>query len=103
MEAAMRRFSPLPVRSLATCAVAALFLAGCAADYSTYPSLARRPADDEPGAADRGTRCPSDRLGQRSPRPGTIRAMALIQTAVVAVAVTLLLAVTRRVTTRITD
>ncbi|MDB5723467.1 MAG: hypothetical protein JWQ16_221 [Novosphingobium sp.] len=41
----MIRFSPLPLRPLATCAVAAVLLAGCAADYSTYPSLARRPAE----------------------------------------------------------
>jgi hypothetical protein len=45
MEAAMIRFSPPLLRPLATCAVAALLLAGCAADYSTYPSLARRPAE----------------------------------------------------------
>lgn len=41
----MIRFSPLPIRMLATCAIAALLLSGCAADYSTYPSLARRPAE----------------------------------------------------------
>lgn len=53
MEAAMIRFSPLPIRSLATCAVAALLLAGCAADYSTYPSLARRPAERAGNPAER--------------------------------------------------
>lgn len=50
MEAAMRRFSPPPVRSLPVCAVttlllSGLLLSGCAADYATYPSLARRPAE----------------------------------------------------------
>lgn len=53
MEAAMIRFSPLPIRSLATCAVAALLLAGCVADYSTYPSLARRPAERAGNPAER--------------------------------------------------
>jgi hypothetical protein len=53
MEAAMIRFSPLPLRPLATCAVAAVLLAGCAADYSTYPSLARRPAERSGGATER--------------------------------------------------
>jgi hypothetical protein len=57
MEAAMIRFSPPPVRSLATCAVTTLLLsgllAGCAADYSTYPSLARRPAERAGSAPER--------------------------------------------------
>jgi hypothetical protein len=45
MEAPMIRFSSPPVLMSATCAVAALLLSGCAADYSNYPSLARRPAE----------------------------------------------------------
>lgn len=49
----MIRTSPLPVRSLATCAVSALLLAGCAADYATYPSLARRPAERAGSAPER--------------------------------------------------
>jgi hypothetical protein len=38
---------------LATCAVAALLLSGCAADYATYPSLARRPAERTGSLAER--------------------------------------------------
>lgn len=49
----MRRFGPLPARSLTTCTLAALLLAGCAADYSAYPSLARRPAERVGSAAER--------------------------------------------------
>lgn len=49
----MIRFSPQSVRPLAACAVAALLLSGCAADYSTYPSLARRPAERAGNPAER--------------------------------------------------
>lgn len=47
MEAAMTRF-PLT----AACALAALPLAGCAADYDNYPSLAHRPAERISGTAE---------------------------------------------------
>lgn len=48
----MIRFSPPPARSLATCALAALLLSGCAADNAAYPSLARRPAERVSGTAE---------------------------------------------------
>ncbi len=41
----MTRFSPPAFGPLATSAATALLLAGCAADYDHYPSLARRPAE----------------------------------------------------------
>lgn len=43
----MRRFCP-PL----ACSAIILLLAGCAADYSTYPSLARRPAERVSGTAE---------------------------------------------------
>lgn len=52
MGYAMRSPSPSPVRTLATCAATALILAGCAADYQNYPSLARRPAERITGIAE---------------------------------------------------
>jgi hypothetical protein len=47
MEAAMTRFAPAAAAALAT-----LLLAGCAADYDNYPSLARRPAERVTGSAE---------------------------------------------------
>lgn len=47
MEAAMTR-----LQLAAACALAALPLAGCAADYDNYPSLARRPAERITGSAE---------------------------------------------------
>lgn len=55
MEAEMIRFSPLPLRRLTAGAAVALLLSGCAADYSAYPSLARRPAERVGTAAERVT------------------------------------------------
>lgn len=43
----MIRFAPL-----AACSIPALLLAGCAADYGNYPSLARRPAERVKGTAE---------------------------------------------------
>lgn len=43
----MTRFAPA-----AACTLAALLLAGCAADYDNYPSLARRPAERISGTAE---------------------------------------------------
>lgn len=47
----MIRFSFQSTRPLATGAMAALLLSGCAADYESYPSLARRPAERAGAAA----------------------------------------------------
>lgn len=50
MEAAMTRFAPI-LACAPACAMAVL-LAGCAADYDNYPSLARRPAERVSGTAE---------------------------------------------------
>ena len=52
MEAAMTRFAPLAACTRSACILAALLLAGCAADYDNYPSLARRPAERIKGTAE---------------------------------------------------
>jgi hypothetical protein len=61
MGAAMTRFPLLSLHTVATCAVAALLLSGCAADPAGFPSLDRRPAERISGTAEPVTPAPEPR------------------------------------------